>query len=155
MAFFDDMNAALVGYPVANVQLEIVEVDFPDTALNANEQGSFRVRVSNTGPLNLTGVTLRIRGQNGATVANNGALAQFESEFVTQELPAIGGHLGSQLTAGGKLRFTAPAEAQDSKTLIMATLETWNADLNHILIGHSGALRVTPKGTFAAEVVAS
>lgn len=152
MAFFDDMTAAVETYPVANVDLEIVEVTTPGDALNVNEQGSFRVKVTNRGPLNLTGVTLRIHGQNGATVANNGAIAPFVSEFVTQELPTINAHGGEQLTVGGPLKFRAPGGAQNAKTLVKATLEDWNADLNHILNNHSRPLDV-PKGTYADEVV--
>lgn len=154
MAFFDDMTTALRTYPVANVVLEIVEVDIPGTVLNTAEQGTFRVRVTNSGPLNMTGVTLRIRGQNGATVAANNIPAPFVSEFVTQVLPPINGHGGSQLTIGSPLKFKAPAGGQSSKPLVKATLEAWDANLDHILLGHSDPLD-PPLGTFAAAVVAS
>jgi hypothetical protein len=152
MAFFDDMAAAMETYPVTNVDLEIVEVTTPGDALNVNEQGAFRVKVTNRGLLNLTGVTLRIHGQNGTTVANNGAIAPFESEFVTQEVPTINAHGGEQLTVGSPLKFRAPGGAQDAKTLVKATIESWDANLNRILNGHSRPLDL-PKGTFAAEVV--
>lgn len=153
MAFFDDMNEALKVYPETSVKLEIIEVEFPGDALNTADTANFRVRVSNTGPLELTGVTLRISGHNGATVANNSAVSPFVAEFVTQELPTIGGHTGVQQTVGSPLKFRAPAGAQPSKNLVRATLEGWNATLNHILIGHSDPLD-TVKATYAAEVVA-
>lgn len=154
MAFFDDMTTALAAYPVTDVTLEIVDVVIPGSVLNVGEVATFRVQVTNTGPLNLTGVTLKVRGQNGATVANNGAAAPFVSEFITQELPTINGHGGSQLTVGSPLKFKAPSGAQASKILVKATLETWDANLDHILIGHSDPLD-PPKGTYAATVSAS
>ena len=153
MSIFDQMTTELAVYPVTNVQLEIVDVIIPGNALNSLEQGSFRVKVSNTGPLVLTGVTVRVTGQNGATVANNGAAAPFVSEFVTQALPTIGGHGDSQLTVGSSLKFKAPAGAQASKTLVKATLEAWDANTDHIMNGHSDPLPNGPQGTYAAEVV--
>jgi hypothetical protein len=153
MGFFDDMTEALKTYPEADVKLEIVEVNFPDSALNATETGTFRVQVSNTGPLVLTNVTLRIKGLNGATVANNGAAAPFVSEFVTQELPTIAGHGGVEKTVGSPLKFKAPGSPQPARNLVSVTLEGWNATLDHILIGHSDPLE-SVKATFAAEVVA-
>jgi hypothetical protein len=157
MAFFDDMTTALETYPVANVTLEIIEVDFPGSALNARDEGTFRVRVNNNGPLELTDVTLRVSGQNGATVANNGAAAVFATEFLTsispvQQVPTVSGHNGSVITTGGPMKFKAPNGEQASKTLIKVTLESWNANLNHILNGHSDPLPVAPKGIFAAAV---
>jgi hypothetical protein len=157
MAFFDDMTTALETYPVANVTLEIIEVDFPGSALNARDEGTFRVRINNNGPLELTDVALKISGQNGATVANNGAAAVFVPEFVTQtnpvqQVPTVSGHNGSVVTTGSPMKFKAPNGEQASKTLIKVTLEGWNANLNHILNGHSDPLPVAPKGTFAAAV---
>jgi hypothetical protein len=152
MGFFDDMTTALATYPETDVTIELVDVVTPGSVLNVNEVGTFRVKVTNTGPLNLTGVTLRIKGLNGATVANNGAIAPFVSEFVTQELPTIYGHGGSQLTVGSALKFKAPGSAQAAKNLVKATLEAWDANLDHILIGHSDPLD-NPKGIYAAEVL--
>lgn len=154
MGFFDDMNAALEVYPETDVTIEIVDVVFPGSALNEGEIGSFRVKVTNTGPLHLDGVTLRIKGMHGATVANNGAAAPFVSEFVTQVLPRVNAHGGSQLTVGSPLKFKAPSAPQPAKTLFKATLEAWDANLDHILLAHSDPLD-TVKGTFSAEVVAA
>ncbi len=158
MAFFDDMNDALEIYPVDNVTIEIIDVTFTGNALNVNEEGTFRVRVNNNGPLELTDVTLKVSGQNGVKVRNNGgASPPFSSEFVSGpgQIPTIPGHDGSVLHTGGPWKFKAPAGAQDSRTLIKVTLEGWNANLNHILNSHSKELPVAPKGTFAAAVIIS
>jgi hypothetical protein len=152
MGFFDDFTNALETYPETEVQLEIVEVSFPDSVLNVEETATFRVKVTNTGPLNLTDVSLRIKGLNGATVANNGAAAPFVSEFVTQTIDSIAAHGGSQTTVGSPLKFKAPSSAQDSLNLVRATLEDWNANPDHIFDGHSDPLD-TVRANFAAEVV--
>ena len=156
MAFFDDMTNALQTYPVTNVTLEIFEVVTPGSALNESEEGSFKVRVTNNGPLELIGVTLKVSGQNGTTVRNNGAAAVFAPEFVTatSQLPTIGGHGNAQSTIGSPLKFKAPLDDTNriSKTLVTVTLEAWDATLNHILIGHSDPLPNGPKGTYAAVV---
>lgn len=157
MAFFDDMNDALEIYPVDNVTIEIIDVTFTGNALNVNEEGMFRVRINNNGPLELTDVSLKISGQNGAKVKGSAPQLVFASEFVVGgvQVATIAGHGGSVVTTGSKFHFKAPAGAQDSKTLIKATLEAWNANLNHILNGESDPLPVAPKGTFAAAVIIS
>ena len=168
MAFFDDMTAALETYPVTEVLLEIVDVVFPENVLNVGEEATFKVKVTNTGPLNLTGVTLRIKGQHGATLKNPGAIltnppvvtraaarlvSLFVDELVSAALPQIFGHGGSQTSETFTLK--APDAPQASQILAKATLEAWDANLNHILIGHSDPLPDAPKGTFSTEVVES
>lgn len=152
--FFDEMLNALERYPEEKVEIEIVEVAYPGDVFNANERGSFRVEVRNTGPLHLTGVTLRIKARNGATVANNSITSPFVSEFVTQELPRVDAHGGTALTVGSPLKLQAPNTAQGEATLVEATLEDWNADLNHILLAHSDP-QDTVKGVFRTEIVGS
>jgi hypothetical protein len=154
MGFFDDFTNALETYPETEVQLEIVEVNFPDDALNVDETATFRVKVTNTGPLVLTDVTLRIKGLNGATVANNGAAAPFVAEFVTQPIASVAAHGGSETTVGSPLKFKAPGSAQEAQNLVRATLEDWNATTDHIFNGRSDPLD-TVRANFAAEVVPS
>jgi hypothetical protein len=153
MPFFDDMQAALETYPETNVTIEIVDVVLSTgDVLNVNETATFRAKVTNTGPLNLTGVTVRIRGLSGATVKDSGAAAPFVTEFVSAPLPTINGHGGSQLSVGSKYTLKAPASAQASKNLVRATLEAWDGNLDHILLAHSDPL-TSVKGIYAAEVV--
>lgn len=169
MGFFDDMTAALATYPVDDVLIEIVDVDFPDQVLNVNEEATFKVKVTNTGPLNLTGVTLRIKGQHGARLkvpvvftpnqpiparaAAAATLTQLVDEFVSLPLDTISGHGGSRTSDSFTLK--APGASQASQTLIKATLEAWDGDLEHILKGHSDPLPDAPKGTYSTAVVQS
>ena len=156
MAFsFDDMTAAVEAYPAASVDLEIIDVVVPGSVLNVSETASFRVKVTNRGPLEMTGVTLRIKGLNGATVKQNGAAAPFVPEFVTtaSQLATVAAHGGSQTTNGSPFSFKAPGTQQPANTLVQVTLEDHDFTLNHILNGHSDPLLSgPPKGTFDAAV---
>jgi len=75
------------------------------------------------------------------------------SDFVSQELPTIAAHGGSQVTVGSPLKFRAPSTPQPARALVRATLEAWDANLDHILIGHSDPMPAGPRGTYSAEVV--
>jgi hypothetical protein len=158
MAFsFEDMTAAVEAYPAASVDLEIVDVVFSGSVINVNEAASFRVKVTNRGPLEMTGVTLRIKGLNGATVKQNGAAAPFLPEFVTttSQLATIGAHGGAQTTNGSPFSFSAPGAPQPNHPLVQVTLEDHNFTLNHILNGHSDPLPSgPPKSFFSAPIEA-
>ena len=80
-------------------------------------------------------------------------MSLFVDELVSAALPQIFGHGGSQTSETFTLK--APDAPQASQILAKATLEAWDANLNHILIGHSDPLPDAPKGTFSTEVVES
>jgi hypothetical protein len=169
MAFFDDMNDALAVYPVDDVLIEIIDFSAPGDVLNQDEEATFKVKVTNTGPLNLTGVTLRVQGRHGARLKRppigvpNTPLREsraaaaitaslYVDELVSAALPDIRGHGGSRTSETFTLK--APDAPQASQILIKATLEAWNANLDHILNDHSDPLPDAPKGTYSTEVVA-
>jgi hypothetical protein len=133
------------------VQLEIVEVTFPGDVIDVTEEGTFKVKVTNTGPLKLTDVNIKVKGLNGTTVKHGGAAAQFGSEFVTGLNDNVNAHGGSSLTQGGALHFRAPSSPHASQPLIEATLDEWRGSLAHMLDAHSRPLD-TVKATFAAQV---
>ena len=153
---FDDMKEALRTYPETDVALEIVDVFIGgEEALNVNETGGFRVKVTNNGPLDLKDVTVRVKGLNGMTVSDNVPNAELEEEFVTATaFPLIEANGGSALTSP-RLGFKAPSEPSEdgeSLDLIKAWLEQWNASLNHIPVDQSGPLQ-TVKAIYASEVL--
>ena len=169
MGIFEDMTTELATYPVNNVVLEIVDVAVPGNVLNVTEEATFKVRITNNGPLNLTGVTLRIKGQHGAKLKRPAVIdpsiplaraaivagepVMYVDEVVSDVLPSISGHGGSRTTETFTLK--APDASQASQTLVKATLEAWDANLDHILKGHSDPLSSAPRGTYATEVVQS
>lgn len=151
MSIWDDMVSAVEDYPETSIILSIVDVDPPGDVLNEGEVATFKVQLDNKGPLSLTSVTLRIKGLNGATVANSGAAALFVSEFVTSALPTIRGHNISP-TITETFKFKAPSST-GVKSLVQATLEAWNPTLLHILNDHSDPHEdVPPKATYTTNV---
>jgi hypothetical protein len=159
VAFFDDMLVALESYPETYVTLEIIDVEIEDgdgDHLNVNDKAAFMVKLTNSGPLNLTDVTVRIDGVHGATVKSEGAAAQFQDYFVwdLSRRPTINGDGGELIVPMGSVpfQFKAPAEEQDEKTLVKATLEHWDGDLSRIMINHSDPHREVPKGTYSDAV---
>ena len=172
MSIYDTMVADLQAYPAASLQIEIVDFEPDDgDVLNINEHAAFKVKVTNNGPLTLTGMTLRIAGRNDAKVKLPGPIVVgptvpprrarivlepfdgFVTEFVSDALPDIRGHGGTYTTAAFELKAPADDSNSVTKTLVKASLEDWDATLDHILNGHSDP-QAAVNGTYAAEVVA-
>ena len=159
MAFsFADLVDAVETYPQSFIQIEIIDVTFPDEALNVDEIGSFKVKVTNTGALNLDNVTLKVKGVNGALVNSggpipNGQVPTFFTDFITDEFDRITGHGGTQTLPGFfPFNFQAPHKSHSLEDLIEVTLDGWNGNDDHIYLAHSNGDELV-KATFAAKVV--
>jgi hypothetical protein len=148
MSVFDDMVTAMKDYPAANVKIEIVDFTLVDGSgvLNINEDATFNVLITNSGPLGLTGVTVLVKPtpKHGARLISGFDLNPggeprpiFTDEIETDPLPTIGGHGGS--VRAGPFTMRAPSKATDPKSvaLVTASLQQWNGDLAHILVDHS------------------
>jgi hypothetical protein len=154
--FFNDFRAAMHDYPEQFVTLEIVEVDFSGRVINTREEGTFRVQLTNNGLLDMTSVTLRVRGLSGTLVKTGGAADfDFRDELtISMTSDTILGQGGVDLTTGSKLLFKAPAGPKPEGTaLFQATIETWNGSLARILDNHSHDEPVAPAGIYENEVV--
>lgn len=153
MGVIEDLDAQIATYPETYVVLDLVEVDFPNEVLNVNEVGTFRVQVTNNGPMNLTDVTVKVKGLNGVLVKTGGAPdLEFREEFEIG-VPDVLGDGGSQVNFGStKLQFKAPSEPLDSQPLFKVTLDTWNTTWDRILNAHTHPLD-TVKATYEDEVV--
>jgi hypothetical protein len=139
--------------------LEILGIDGVGQVVDVDDEGTFEVKLTNNGPLNVTGVTVRIDGLNGAEVKDNNILAEYKSDFVWDnqggERPTINGHGGELIVpmSVGPFGFKAPARpSRDEKVLVKATLEDWNGDISHIMINHSDPHPDVPEGTYSAKV---
>ncbi len=166
MSLLDDLTGEIASYPVEDVVLEIVDVVLPGNVFNVSEEATLKVKITNNGPLNMTDVTIRLKGQNGARLKLPGVIinppplsrnalqqVQFVDELVSEVLPAVNAHGGSATTETFTLK--APGTSQSSQILVKATLEDWNANLLHMLNGHSDPLPDAPKGTYSTAVVQS
>jgi hypothetical protein len=153
-----DLNTAIAEYPETNVQLAIVALQYPGDVVNENDEGIFKVEITNNGLLNLTDVTLSIKGLNGALVATADPDDPFVDEIETEPIEKVAGDGGTELVPPAgvlSLRFKAPSEPSENgepEDLIKVTLKKWNADLDRMLIAHTDP-RGTPKAIFTTEVV--
>jgi len=72
---FTDMSDAIAGYPALSVVLTIEDAvqksGVGGTSVNVNEIWGFKVKIRNTGNLNMANVKLRIAGQNNVKVGTN------------------------------------------------------------------------------------
>jgi hypothetical protein len=153
-----DLNTAIAEYPETNVQLAIVSLQFPGDVVNVSDQGTFKVEITNDGLLNLTDVTLSVKGLDGALVAGSAPAAPFVEEIETEPIEKVAGDGGTELVPPVgvlSLRFKAPSEPSENgepQDLIKVTLKKWNADFDRMLIAHT-VPRGTPKAMFTTEVV--
>jgi hypothetical protein len=151
MAYFDDFAKAVNDYASISVTLSIVDVVVQtgtSGSININEVWAFHVRVSNQGQLNMVGVTLHIEGQNGAVVSKTAA-GPWSPSIISGSL-TVHAHGTPQDTE--KLFFKAPGAVKAAGTaLVRAHIQTFDANLDHILNDHSGYVD-PPAGTFKAQV---
>jgi Aminotransferase class-V len=101
MSVIDDLTAAVETYPKSNVHIHIEDPQFPGEVLNVDEEGTFKVRVTNNGPLNLTDVSVKITGLNSVQVS--GSLAVQFSDEMEERLGDIDGDGGGVLVVRGDL----------------------------------------------------
>lgn len=139
MAFFEDYAAAIQSYPDSEVTIQLIEVTVPGDALNVNEQGSFRVQVTNRGALIMDNVILKVRGLAGTEVKQNGAAAQFVNEFNSSDgqVPQIPARGGVAVVTGGPFRFEAPGAPRNLQELVEVTLAGWNPSEENLLVSNS------------------
>jgi hypothetical protein len=141
--FLANFATAVREYPKDSVTLQIVDrapVDPPTGPnVNTNEIWKLRIRVRNNGHLDMTGVALRITGQNGVKVNTTNAP---EPHTWPTSLAAFG-NLNIKAhndTPSGFIYFFSPAGAQPAGTdLVCAQIARFDVNLNHILIDHSGS----------------
>ncbi|MBK8195075.1 MAG: hypothetical protein IPK76_18380 [Lewinellaceae bacterium] len=148
MPYFDDFAAGVSAYPAASVQLSIVDVNPPGTAINVNENVLFQVRIRNNGHLNLTGVTLHVIGINGVEVSRTGGAGTFGTLFTSLPIN-INAH-SSQDTVNFFFRSSAVRPA--GTALVRAHIAGYDVNLTDLLTNHTGHPNPLTEATFAAQV---
>jgi hypothetical protein len=151
MAFFGDMQQAVEDYPSIALTYAFEDfevVDGTDGVINVNEIWKFRVRVSNSGALNMNNVTLHIDGENGVEVGTDPA-GPFTGGNITTTAITVPAHTGR---VTGFYYFKAPAsESNGVEDLLNVHINSWDADLNQILLDKSGH-SIATVGVYADEV---
>jgi len=159
MGLLSEIAAAVETYPREYLEIEIFEVDWPGTVIDVNEDVTFRVRVSNSGPLDVDELEVLIEGLNGAQVKNANAHAQWTDSFVlTGVIPPVPAHSatdpGPVEMTSGDLHFRATRPARNAKDLVRVSVAGWASDFGHIFGGHTRA-DAEAKDAYSATVSAA
>jgi hypothetical protein len=154
---WDEFADAVSGYPADNVTLGVVDLaphnPSSGSDVNTNDVWKFQVRVRNNGHLNMTGVALRITGQNGVRVSTNpiGPWLAAINAFPLGVGMTLNAHSAPQDTPGF-IYFKAPGQQIDTvKELVCVQIARFDANLNHLLIDHSGS-STQPKACYKDQV---
>ncbi len=168
MGFFNDMAAAIEDYPVTDMTVQLVNVASTGTVVNINDEGTFSVKVTNNGGLNVRGLKLRVDGQNGAKVMDPTIVINkvpvaaavvvgdpiptnaYGDSFTTGELAELDAHTSKTF---GTYKWKAPPSVSTAaETLLKVTIAAWDANLDHLLTDHSNGSRTDPKDTYSSTV---
>jgi hypothetical protein len=160
MGLLDDLAREFETYPRNYLTIEIVEVDPPGSNpdINEDEEVSFRIQVTNRGPLDANQVSLLVEGRNGTEVKSNGAAAPWGPAFT---LPGdyfgdVLGHShddsGPKLSPGGKFFFRNSQDFSTPTELLRVSVAGWTTDLNHLSAGHTPADRQA-RAVFSSTVL--
>lgn len=160
MGLLDDIADAVEAYPHEYLEIEIVEVDWPGAVIDAGEDVKFRFQVSNSGPLDVNGLTVLVEGLNDTEIKANGAAAQWEDSVTTS--PAYFGDVpahsasgaGPVLSPGIEWHFKPTRSFSQVKDLVKVSVAGWETTLNHITSGHSRG-DAQAQDTYSAIVSAS
>ena len=134
MSFFDDFKNAIEVYDGDNMDVKLVAYQFlgPGTKLNPGEWFRCQVQVYNNGELNLKGVTVSINSTSYAKVS----LTQSNPvSSVTLPFGDMAAHSSKQ--SGAWIYGYTTAATSGAKDIVTAKIAAWDADLNHLLNGHS------------------
>ena len=96
--------------------------------ININEKWKFKVKVENTGHINMTNVSLRVAGSNGAVISTslNGS---YYGGLTTGSYTVNG---GSSMTSS-YFYFEAPASEKPAGTvLVVAHVANWTGNWDHM-----------------------
>jgi hypothetical protein len=135
---FTDMSNAIAGYPALSVTLtvdnKVQKSGAGGTSVNVNEIWGFKVKVQNTGNLNMTNVKLRIAAQNNAKVGEvfpPSAAGYLADQLVESILNVDAGHT----VTTQEYYVQAPSKDSNNKKidLVRVTIDDWDADLSYIL----------------------
>ncbi len=152
MTILNDIAVGFNNYLQDEVVVSIVDVSLADgTAgvININEKWKFKVKVENTGHINMTDVSLRVAGSNGAMISTSLNGSYFGG--LTTGSYTVNG--GSSMTSS-YFYFEAPAsERPEGTVLVVAHVANWTGNWDHMFNAHTpDGSYVAPTGNYAARV---
>lgn len=152
MTILNDIATALDSYLQDEVVVSIVDVALADGTtgvINVNEKWKFKVKVENTGHINMTDVSLRVAGSNGTEVSTSLNGSYFGG--LTTGSYTING--GSSVTSS-YFYFEAPSTEKPANTqLVVAHVADWTGNWDHMFSNHTpDGSYLEPTGRYSAQV---
>ncbi|MCA0296270.1 MAG: hypothetical protein LCH96_13380 [Actinobacteria bacterium] len=156
MSVLQDLVTEIESYPHTYLTIEIIDVNPPGSAINVNEDVTFTVQVSNSGPLNVRDLTLTVTGLNGTQVKAPGAAAPWGTEADSNPFDLVPAHQPNTpvVMTGSPLHFKANRAWSTAKDLVSVTVGDWDTDFDHPLIAHSDP-DTAAKATYSSTVAAA
>jgi len=139
MSVLQDLVTEIETYPHTYLTVEVIDVDPPGSAINVNEDVTFNLQVTNSGPLNVKNLTLKIFALNGTQVKAAGAAAQWGTVAFSNTFDSVPAHQPNNpvVMTGSSLHLKATRSSTTAADLIKVSVDEWDTDLDHPLIAHS------------------
>jgi limonene-1,2-epoxide hydrolase len=152
MSVIDDLNTAVANYATNDCDTTIEGFSVtsghsqgPTGTLNVGDEFEFKVKVVNSGKLNMKNVKMRVNGVvNGVTwakVALSGSTGVFGSTALLDPTPPINIDAGQSFTTGffrGEAITSTPSGSK-GEFIVTAQIDGWDGVLDHILDDSSGS----------------
>jgi hypothetical protein len=136
-----DLVDAIETYPQTFLTVEIFDVDPPGTGTGINEAEDItcKVRVHNSGPLNVLSLRLLITSEAGADGVRFHDDTAFVPSLVSTPIDLVPAHMadGDWVETPEHYHFKAGGVSGGKVDLVTASVDTWDADLDHPLKAHS------------------
>jgi len=139
MPVLTDIANELDRYPLDETTIEIIDVaregSANDPDINDDETWKFKVKVTNNGHINMTGVSLHVQGLNGTLVSED-PVTGFANDMVVASLNPPGGGESRQT----KFFYFKPGTAANppvNTPLLNAHIHDWGANFDHYFSNHT------------------
>jgi hypothetical protein len=136
-----DLLAAVETYPQTYLTVEIYQVQVDDgSAINEDDELTFRVHVHNAGPLNVDNLTLLVEAQEGSTGVKLHGGKAFNPSLTSAVFPQVPGHQkdGDFIDTPDDHYHLKVGKATSTKVdLVKVSIDAWDANPDHIFIAHS------------------
>lgn len=157
MAILADLKTEIENYPHEFLDIELIDVTpAQGNAVNKNETVTFKVQVTNRGPLHVNNLSLKLEGLNDTEIKEgNGAGAPWGTEYTSPAgyFPTVNAHQSNSpvVYPGSPLTFRPTRRFGNVTDLVRVSVAGWDTDLSHILTSHSRADEAAA-GTYGAVV---
>jgi hypothetical protein len=134
-----DLVDAIATYPKTFLTLDIFDVSAPGGGINEFDDVTFKVRVKNSGPLDVVNLVLLVTAGPGAEGVKLHGQTTVNPSLRTAAIATVAAHQPNFWvdTVEDHFHFTAGSHGPGDPELVRVSIDTWDANLNHPLIAHS------------------